>query len=419
MSTSENESSTPKTAVAEKEKPEGFDTFRVSILSLGHLVNDSYSNLVPPLLPLLKAAYGLSYAASGMLTTAYTITSSIVQPVFGYYADKHGRRWLVALSTAWVAFFMSLIGLVSYMGLDRSGSYLLLLTLIALAGFGSASYHPQASTMVPRISGDHKGFGVSLFSAGGNMGYAIMPLLVVPATALWGLKGTLVFIIPGFLMSLLLYKYAPEAPQTGAHLRVEELIRDITSVIKPLMVVSGIVIMRAWVFFGLITFLPLYFAMRNETSAMASAHMFVLLFFGAIGGLIGGAASDKFGRKFVIVTSLTITGPLLYLALSTSGLAEWALTAMAGAALLASFSPAVLIAQDLIPNNQGMASGIILGLAIGIGGLGVSLTGAFADGFGLTTAVYSLVLLPVAATLMALALPGTIKPAFTTEGTEK
>lgn len=410
MSTSETGKNAQKTLAIEKVEPKHFDTFRVFILALGHLVNDSYSNLVPPLLPILKAAYGLSYTASGMLTTVYTITSSIVQPVFGYYADKHGRRWLVALSTAWVALFMSLIGAISYLGLDRSGSYAALLALIALAGFGSASYHPQASMMVPRISGDHKGFGVSLFSAGGNLGYAIMPLLVVPVTAIWGLKGTLVFLIPGFLMTLLLYRYAPEAPSTGAHLRLVELMKDITSVAKPLAVVTGIVCMRAWIFFGLITFLPLYFAYRNESPTIASIHLFILLLCGAIGGLIGGAASDKYGRKFVIATTLAMTGPLLYLAFATNGYIEWAFTAMAGMAMLASFSPAVLIAQDLIPKNQGMASGIILGLAIGIGGLGVSLTGAFADVFGITAAVYSLVILPVAATLMALALPGNIRP---------
>ncbi|WP_254591303.1 MFS transporter [Methanocella conradii] len=386
-----------------------FDGFRVSILALGHLVNDSYSNLIPPLLPLLKEAYGLSYAASGMLTTAYTITSSIVQPIFGYYADKHGRRWLVALSTAWIAFFMSLIGAISWLGLDSSHSYAALLALIALAGFGSASYHPQASMMVPRISGEHKGFGVSLFSAGGNLGYAIMPLLVVPVTAIWGLPGTLAFLLPGLVMTLLLYRYAPEAPSVGAHLRLEDLARDITSVIKPLMAVTGVVCMRAWLFFGLITFLPLYLASRGESPAVASVHLFILLFFGAIGGLIGGHASDMYGRKLVIVSSLAITAPLLYLAFSTSGIIEWALTAIAGMALLASFSPAVLIAQGLIPRNQGMASGIILGLAIGIGGLGVSLTGAFADSFGITVALYSLAILPIVATLMAFLLPGSTR----------
>ncbi len=411
MSTLESGSSTLKTVLIEKEKPKGsFDAFRVSILALGHMVNDSYSNVVPPLLPILKSAYDLSYTASGMLMTVFTITSSIVQPVFGYYADKHGRRWLVALSTAWIAFFMSLIGLVSYLNLDKSGSYTAILLLVAVAGFGSASYHPQASTMVPRISGSHKGFGVSLFSAGGNLGYAIMPLLVVPVTAIWGLKGTVIFMIPGFIMTLLLYRYAPDTRSTGAHIRLEELVKDISSVVKPLLTVTGVVCMRAWIFFGLITFLPLYFAARHESPTIASIHLFILLLFGAVGGLIGGAASDKYGRKFVIVTSLAITAPLMYLALSTSGYIEWVLTALAGMALLASFSPAVLIAQDLIPKNQGMASGIILGLAIGIGGLGVSLTGAFADAYGIEAAVFSLLLLPVAGMLMGIMLPGKIRP---------
>ena len=411
MSTLDTGKNTLKTLEIEEEKQEkkandAFDSFRILILALGHLVNDSYSNLVPPLLPLLKAAYDLSYMASGMLMTAYTITSSIVQPLFGYYADKHGRRWLVAVSTAWVAFFMSLIGLVSYLGLNLSGSYAVLITLIAVAGFGSASYHPQASMMVPRISGDRKGFGVSVFSAGGNLGYAIMPLLAVPAAAIWGLKGTVIFLVPGFVMTLLLYRYAPEAPAKGAHVQLKELIGDVRSVIGPLMSVTGVVTMRAWVYFGIITFLPLYFAFRNEPPFTASIHLFIFLLFGAIGGLIGGAVSDRYGRKLVIVTSMAVTAPLMYLAFSTSGFIEWPLTALAGMALLASFSPAVLIAQDLIPKNQGMASGIILGLAIGIGGLGVSLTGAFADAFGITAAIYSLMLMPVIGMFMGLAIPG-------------
>jgi FSR family fosmidomycin resistance protein-like MFS transporter len=145
---SETGKNTQKTVAFENVRLKHFDAFRVFILALGHLVNDCYSNVVPPLLPLLKEAYGLSYTASGMLTAVYTITSSIVQPVFGYYADKRGRRWLVALSTAWVAFFMSLIGVVSCLGLDGSNSYAVLLALIAVAGFGNASYHPQGASIL-------------------------------------------------------------------------------------------------------------------------------------------------------------------------------------------------------------------------------------------------------------------------------
>lgn len=377
---------------------------------MGHLVSDSYSNVVPPLLPMLRATLGLTYTMSGAIMTVFTITSSVIQPVFGYYADKHGKRWLVAISVVWIAFFMSLIGAVSYLGLDSNGSYVAILVLMGMAGFGSASYHPQASAMVPKISGNNKGFGVSIFSAGGNLGYAIMPLLVVPATAIWGLKGTLVFFVPGLIMTLLLLKYAPEPPVAGSRVNIIDIIHDILSVIKPLASIVGVVCMRAWLFFGLITYLPLYLEYNHQTPSTASLHLFILLLFGAIGGLIGGWLSDKYGRKPIIVWSMLICAPLLYMALATQGYLAWVLTAVAGMAMLASFSPAILIAQDLIPKNQGMASGIILGFAMGIGGLGLILTGWIADSTTIMAGTFSLVLLPFIGFVLALTLPGSIRP---------
>lgn len=393
-------------------KDKGFDRFRVLVLSFGHMINDSYSNVVPPLLPLLQAAYGLTYTLSGVIMTVFTITSSVIQPVFGYFADSYGRRWMVALSVLWIAFFMSAIGIVGYLGLDPSGSYIVILALVGLAGFGSSAYHPQASAMVPRISGDHKGFGVSIFSAGGNLGYAIMPLLVVPVTAIWGLGGVMLLFIPGLLMSFILQRYAPEAPVAASKPSIEELWKDIRSVARPLTTVIGVVTMRAWLFFGLITFLPSYL-IQSQSQEMASLALSLMLICGAAGTLLGGTMSDRYGRKFTIVSTLMLTGPLLLLAFLTSGLIQLAFFSMAGLSLLASFSPAVLIAQGLIPRNQGMASGIILGFAIGVGGLGVSVTGAVSDWAGISVGMFSLVLLPVAGFLMALLLPGTIRPVLT------
>jgi FSR family fosmidomycin resistance protein-like MFS transporter len=376
------------------------------------MVNDSYSNVVPPLLPLLQQTYGLTYALSGFIMTVFTITSSVIQPVFGYIADRHGRRWLIAFSVLWIAFFMSLVGVVSYLGLDDNSAYIVILVLVGMAGFGSSSYHPQASAMVPRISGSRKGMGLSIFSAGGNLGYAIMPLLVVPVVQLWGLGGTVVLFIPGLLMAMLLQRYTPEAPQAKVQPTIRDLFSDIRAVAKPLSIITGVVCTRAWLFFGLITFLPLYLASpaRGESAETVSIHLFIILLFGAIGTLIGGWASDRYGRKFVIAASLILTGPFLLLALETQGIIALAFMALAGLALLASFSPAVLFAQGLIPRNQGMASGIILGFAIGIGGLGVSVTGAIADASNITVGTYSLILLPVAGFLLTLLLPGKLAP---------
>jgi FSR family fosmidomycin resistance protein-like MFS transporter len=342
--------------------------------------------------------------------TVFTITSSVIQPVFGYIADRHGRRWLIAFSVLWISLFMSMVGVVSYFNLDNSSAYMIILVIVGLAGFGSSAYHPQASSMVPRISGAHKGVGMSIFSAGGNLGYAIMPLVAVPVVQMWGLVGTGVLFIPGLIATVLLHRYAPEAPQVTVKPGIRDLWTDIMVVAKPLSVITGIVCTRAWLFFGIITFLPLYLAAQGEPPETASLHLFIILLFGAIGTLLGGWASDHYGRKFTIATSLILTGPLLLLALWMNGIIAWALMALAGLALLASFSPAVLFAQSLIPRNQGMASGIILGFAIGIGGLGVSVTGAIADAYSIGVGTYSLIALPVIGFLLTLLLPGKLSP---------
>ena len=391
---------------AEVQKPKGeMDTFRVAILALGHLVNDCYSNLVPSLLPMLRAAYGFSYAASGAIMTIFTITSSVIQPMSGYILDRFGRRWLIAASIAWIAIFMSLIGIVGDLGLSHSGVYAAILGMVALGGIGSALYHPQASTIVPRISGDRKGWGTSIFFAGGNLGYAIMPVLVVPVTAIWGLHGTLLLMIPGLAMALILYVYAPRLPRATTNLKLADLLQDLKGVAKPLTTITGFVCMRSWVYIGMITYLPLYLISQGVSSELATLHLFVLLLFGALGGLVGGWASDKYGRKKVLIGSMVACAPLLFLALSSQGYVEWYLTALAGMALLASFSPATLIAQDLIPRNQGVASGLIQGFAMGVGGLGAAITGIIADNMGITTSTFSLVILLIVALAFALALP--------------
>ena len=149
-------------------------------------------------------------------------------------------------------------------------------------------------------------------------------------------------------------------------------------------------------------------ASRQEAPETAGVYIFILLSFGAIGTLIGGHASDKYGRKFVIIFSLILSGPLLLIALMTDGIISYVIMAAAGTTLLAFFSPAILIAQDLIPKNRGVASSIILGLAFGIGGLGVSITGVISDAFGVWGGILSLVVLPIIGSIIALKLSGNV-----------
>jgi FSR family fosmidomycin resistance protein-like MFS transporter len=160
--------------------------------------------------------------------------------------------------------------------------------------------------------------------------------------------------------------------------------------------------LRSLAYFGLIAFLPLYLQYNNIPLIIGGQMLFLLLFFGAIGGLIGGYLSDLFGRKVIIVGSLVISSPLFYIFLHSTGLLSYLVLALAGAALLASFSVTIVAAQEVISKNAAMASGLMLGFGVGIGGLGVGLVGLVAEHIGLAYAINSLIWLPLCAGLVGL-----------------
>lgn len=356
-------------------------------ISLAHLLNDWYMNYLQTLLPFMVAA-GFSISKSAFLVSAFTLTSSILQPVFGYLVDKKNQRWMVYAGTIWMGTLLCLVGLIH--------NYALMFLTVALAGLGTAAFHPQASAMITSISGEKKGLFQSIFVTAGNIGWAFTPLIIVPFVQHFGLKTTPIFIIPAMLVGILLWATSPK-------MAVKKMSADDSTLVilkQNWKILSKIVItvaLRSLSYFGLIAFLPLYLKGKN-ISILASSHLlFVMLFSGAIGGLIGGSLSDKIGRKAVIVWSLIIATPLLYLFLTTTGVLSYILLALAGAALLASFSVTVVTAQEILSKNQAMASGLMLGFGIGIGGLGVSIIGLLAQNVSLGSAIYLLMMLPLLA----------------------
>lgn len=345
------------------------NTGRIVSLSLAHLLNDWYMNFIQTLLPFLVLS-GLGLGKGAFLISAFTITSSLLQPIFGYLVDKKNQRWMVYVGTIWMAFLISLIGIVK--------NYSLLLIIAALSGLGTAAFHPQASAMISAVSGEKKGFFQAFFAAAGNIGWALTPLLVVPVVQHYGLSSTPIFILPGLLVSLLLFLAAPHElskPQAAP----QPLLDTLRSTWQELTKIVAIVAFRSLVYFGLIAFLPLYLQNNNVSLLTGSKLLFLMLFSGAIGGLIGGYLSDKIGRKAIIVSSLLTATPLFYCFLNTSGLLSYLLLALAGAFLLSSFSATVVLAQEIISKNAAMASGLMLGFGIGMGGLGVGLMGLIAE----------------------------------------
>ena len=365
---------------------------KITSLSFAHLINDWYMNYIQTLLPFLVIS-GLQVSRAAFLISAFTVTSSLLQPVFGYMVDKKNQRWMVYVGTVWMAVLMSLLGVIQ--------NYGLLLAVAALAGLGTAAFHPQASALVSAVSGNKKGFFQSCFTAAGNIGWALTPLMVVPFVQKYGLSKTPLFMVPGIFAAILLWFSAPRLAvrEKFSSLPLLPILKESWRELSKLVVV---VAFRSLAYFGLIAFLPLYLHKVNISLITGSRLLFVMLFSGAMGGILEGFLSDRIGRKPVIAGSLIMASPLFYLFLNTSGMLSYVLLAMAGAALLASFSVTVVVAQEIISKNAAMASGLMLGFGIGVGGLGVGLVGILADHLGLVFSVNLLIWLPLLAGLFAL-----------------
>ncbi|MEM5787848.1 MAG: MFS transporter [Syntrophobacteraceae bacterium] len=368
---------------------------RILSLSSAHLLNDWYMNYIQTLLPFLLAA-GLPVSKGAFLVSAFTITSSLIQPVTGYLVDQRNHRWLVYAGTLWMAVLLGLLGILS--------SYTVMVLIVTLAGLGTAAFHPQASAMITAVSGGRKGFCQAIFITFGNIGWALTPLTLIPFTQSFGLEMTPVFMLPGMGVALLLLLTAPKLSTDAARVLPPPLWESIRAAWKELGKVVTVVAFRSLTAFSLVAFLPLYLQHKDIPLIHGGRLLSLMLFSGAMGGLVGGHFSDLFGRKRVIVISLVLVSPLLYLFFSTTGPLSYILLVGVGAMLHASFSVTVVTAQELIPKNAAMASGLMLGFGIGIGGLGVGLMGLLVEYAGIERAIHTLIWLPFVAGIIGLSL---------------
>ncbi|HSQ41492.1 MAG TPA: MFS transporter [Fibrobacteraceae bacterium] len=375
-------------------------TAQILALSFSHVVNDWYMNFLPATLPLLVLS-GLSVQRSALLMSIFTLTSSVIQPVFGYLVDRFHQNWLVYLGTAWMALLLSFTGVVH--------SYGLLVVLALFSGLGTAAFHPQASAMVARLGGTRKAFWMGFFISMGNVGVALAPLLLVPYLQRYGLPATRYLFVPGFVAAFLVWLAIPQnggAPQIK---KAPPTLGNLKSALRPLLKILSVVSLRSWTYFSLISFLPLFHKAKGIPLDSSGRLLFLMLATGAAGGLLGGYFWDKIRGKtrvnWLLVLTLALSSPLLmtYL-LSPESTYSLIILGLAGALLLGSFSITVILAQDAVGQNAALASGLMLGLGIGIGGLGVGITGWAIDHWGAVPVLQGLVWLPFCAALLALSL---------------
>ena len=363
------------------------DTKSVWGLSAAHLVTDLYSPVLPAILPLLIAEHGYSFLLAGLIVTVYNLTSSMMQPLVGWLYDARGLTIRISITVLISAIFISIVGLFN--------NYYLVLTSVAIAALGHAFFHPSALGTVSRLTRDaSRGRITSYFVIGGNLGYAVGPICAGVAVGLMGLPGLVILAVPGIVMAVVLYYVLP-AP---GRLRPPELPsqhdeKPARRAIVLLVVASGL---RAWAIFGSVAFLPTILTMRGIDLVTANLLVSGMLIAGVVGQLVGGTLSDRYGRKECTLVGLVAAIPPFVVFLSTGGVISLVAMIIFGFILWSTFAVTVAMAHEMAPGSVGLVSGLMLGLAVGVGGMGVAVTGWIAD---LTSLSVGLMTIPLAIVL--------------------
>ncbi len=382
----------------------------LAVLSYGHLATDLAQGAIPALLPVFKALFHLSYAGVGFIVLLANISSSVIQPAFGFLSDRLKLRWLMPLGA-----LMAGLGIILSV---LSTQYAWTVTLILISGLGVAAFHPEGYRYAGLAAGDRRATGMSYFSLGGNIGYGLGPAAATLALTVAGVRGMayiLAFSIPAAI--LLWQVITPRqrdkleaawttspgpAPLMDTQARRTALARSRGLVF--LLVVF--VVLRSWVSTGTASFIPLFFTgVRHYDPRYGGGLVSLFLGAGAVGTLFGGIAADRWGRRASLIFSMAILPPLLLMLTRATGIWLLVATTIAGMASVSTFAVVMVIAQELVPEQIGMVSGLIIGFAVGMGGVGVTLLGAIADRFGLRAAMDITAFLPLAALAIAIVLP--------------
>ena len=363
----------------------------ITLLSISHACVDVYQGTVAALVPLFVAERAYTYAAASGVVLAASLLSSMAQPAFGVLTDRWAVPWLLPVSTLLGGVGVALTGL--------TGDYALTLLFVAMSGVGVAAYHPEAARMAREAgAGDHT--AMAWFSTGGNIGFALAPLMVAGIAAAGGLRWTPLLIVPalvGTAMALPALRGPAKRRGTGSRRPIAVGRDDKASFTR----LSLAVVFRSIAFGGLSTFVALYAQQRmNGSAAAGTAALFLLFLGGAVGSVLGGPVAGRWGRvtasrRSYVLSAVAIAGVVL-----VPGPALFPFVALTSAALYVPFSLQLTLAQDYLPTRVGTASGVTLGLTVSIGGITSPLIGRLADTTSLQIALAPLIVMPVLSWLM-------------------
>jgi MFS transporter, FSR family, fosmidomycin resistance protein len=346
-------------------------------ISFSHLLNDTIQSLIPAIYPLLKTSFHLSFVQVGLITLAFQMTASILQPFVGWYTDRQPKPYSLACGMGF-----TLGGLIL---LSQATHYAMVVGAAALVGLGSSVFHPESSRVAHLASGGRHGFAQSFFQVGGNAGSSLGPLLaaliVVPhgqASVLWFALIALLGI--GILVGV--------GNWCGGHLSEAKTRPAPAAATRPIsrrvwfaLAILGLLIFSKYFYLACLTNYYTFFLIHKFHLSVQGAqlHLFLFLFAVTVGTILGGPIGDRYGRKLVIWVSILGVAPFT-LALPHANL-FWTgvLTVIIGVILASAFSAILVYAQELVPGKVGLIAGLFFGLAFGMAGIGSAVLGELAD----------------------------------------
>jgi FSR family fosmidomycin resistance protein-like MFS transporter len=375
----------------------GLDRRGMASLSAGHLATDMAQGTVPAILVFLVPKLGLSNTLAGAVVLVSAFSSSIVQPLFGLWSDRKGAMWLLPGGVALAAAGVAVAALAE--------SYAMLLAAVFLSGLGVAAFHPEGSKFASFVSGSRRASGMAVFSVGGNVGFAAGPLFGAAVLAV-GLAYGPLLALPGLAVAAVLAaelryleRFDPHAA-SGRPRFSDEPDRP-----RAFILLQAVVIARSIVHYGLFTFVPLWEVEKGATEAEATRLLFFFLAAGAVGTLLIGPLADRVGRKPVIIATYLLTVPLVIVYALVGGTVGHVAVALAGMCVICTFGITTVLSQELLPSRIALASGLSIGLAIGLGGIFAVALGGVADSSDLETAVLVTAIGPLVGAVLALWLP--------------
>lgn len=346
-------------------------------VSLSHFLNDLLQSVVPSIYPILKQNYGLDFGQIGMITFAFMVTSSLLQPLVGIYTDRHPKPYSLAIGMSFTLVGMVLLGVAHH--------YWVILLAAALVGMGSAIFHPESARIARAASGGQFGLAQSVFQVGGNFGQATGPMLAALIVVPFGQSSVTWFALVAALAIAVLWRlgvwYKPRIkPKKAMQAEAGSVGLSSARVAFALTILITLLFSKAFYLACINSYYTFFLIQKFGVSTQtAQIYLFVFLAASAVGVMLGGPLGDRFGRKYVIwfsiVGALPFTVALPYAGLYTS----LALSVLIGF-VIASAMPAIIVyAQELMPHRFGMISGLFFGLVFGVGGIGAAVLGEVAD----------------------------------------